>query len=320
MKWKKLGQIFEFNKSTLTNTFVSHAQSPQAIIHDDFVRIYFSTRKSDANFYYLSHIQYIDMDIEMKTILHTSNHEVIPKGDVGCFDEHGIFPISPIRVDDIILAYTSGWARRTAVSVETGIGLAVSDNDGYTFKRFGKGPVLTSSLNEPFLIVDGFVRSYNGVFYMFYIFGKKWTETIESAIPERIYKIALATSVDGINWKKNDGNQIIDDVIGDEECQALPTVINRNGIYHMYFCYRFATDFRSNPDRGYRLGYAYSTNLIDWVRDDKNSGMELGKPGEWDSDMMCYPHLMEIHNKVYLLYNGNNFGKDGFGLAELIES
>jgi len=68
------------------------------------------------------------------------------------------------------------------------------------------------------------------------------------------------------------------------------------------------------------LGYAYSTNLIEWVRDDKSKGIEFGKTGEWDSDMMCYPHLMEINNKVYMLYNGNNFGKDGFGLAVLKET
>jgi len=155
---------------------------------------------------------------------------------------------------------------------------------------------------------------------MYYIFGKKWTEETETKVPERVYKIGMASSDDGINWKKYEGRQIIEDLIGDEECQALPTIIYRNGVYHMYFCYRFATDFRTNPNRGYRLGYAYSTNLIEWVRDDKSKGIEFGKTGEWDSDMMCYPHLMEINNKVYMLYNGNNFGKDGFGLAVLKET
>jgi hypothetical protein len=32
---------------------------------------------------------------------------------------------------------------------------------------------------------------------------------------------------------------------------------------------------------------------------------------------MCYPHVFQAFEKVYLLYNGNNFGKYGFGLAEL---
>jgi hypothetical protein len=318
MKWKKLGQIFEFNKTSLSNIFVSHTQSPQAIIHDDFIRIYFSTRKTDVDNYYISHIQYVDMNPEMNTIIQTSQHEVITMGNLGCFDEHGIFPICPVRVGNKIYAYTSGWSRRSSVSVETGIGLAISDNDGFTFKRYGNGPILTSSINEPFLIVDGFVRQFNDRFYMYYIYGKTWTEETETQVPERIYKIGLATSKDGINWEKRGGNQIIEDILGDQECQALPTIIHHNGLFHMYFCYRFATDFRTNLSRGYRLGYAYSTDLIKWVRDDNNKGIELGIPGEWDSEMMCYPHLLELKDKVYMLYNGNKFGKDGFGLAELI--
>ena len=84
----------------------------------------------------------------------------------------------------------------------------------------------------------------------------------------------------------------------------------------MYFCYRYATDFRTNPQRAYRLGYAYSFDLIEWTRDDENAGIERSKDG-WDSEMMCYPFLFSDENKNYLLYNGNAFGRYGFGLAVL---
>ena len=84
----------------------------------------------------------------------------------------------------------------------------------------------------------------------------------------------------------------------------------------MYFCYREATDFRTNKLRGYRLGYAYSDDLRTWTRDDNNAGIRLSEDG-WDSDMMCYPNLFQCDGKVYLLYNGNEFGRFGFGLARL---
>ena len=29
--------------------------------------------------------------------------------------------------------------------------------------------------------------------------------------------------------------------------------------------------------------------------------------------------IFECNNKIYMLYNGNNFGKTGFGIAELIQ-
>ncbi len=319
MQWEKLGQLFDIKQSILIKRYVSHTQSPQALVCDDFIRVYFSTRKSDISNHFISHIQFVDISLDLTTINQISNHEVISMGNLGCFDEHGIFPLSPVRVENKIYAYTSGWSRRNSVSVETGIGLAISEDNGYSFKKYGSGPVLTSSLHEPFLIVDGFVRQFNGKFYMFYIFGKEWIKKQETQAPERIYKIGLAISDDGINWKKNDGVQIIEDVIGDEECQALPTIIYDQGVYHMYFCYRYAIDFRENPKRSYRLGYAYSSDLITWIRDDGIKGIDLGQEGEWDSEMMCYPNLFHLNNNTYLLYNGNNFGKDGFGLARLLD-
>ena len=79
-----------------------------------------------------------------------------------------------------------------------------------------------------------------------------------------------------------------------------------------------ALDFRTNPKNGYRLGYATSKDLIYWERKDEqlNLRLELDKD-DWDSKMLCYPHLFEFNEKIYLLYNGNDFGKHGFGLAEL---
>lgn len=317
MKWKKLGQIFDFNKTPFKERFVSHAQSPQAVVFDDFVRIYFSTRKQEPNRMFASHIQFIDMSKDFKSILNFSKNEVVKLGNIGCFDEHGIFPISPVNVGNKIYAYTSGWSRRTSVAVETGIGLVISEDEGSTFKRIGDGPVLTSSLQEPFLVVDGFVRKFDDKFYMFYIFGQKWCEKTEEHAPERVYKIGYATSDDGINWVKAN-RCIIEDKIDENECQALPTVIKIGERYHMYFCYRHMIGFRNEKNKGYRLGYAYSDDLISWTRYDDKAGITTTE-GDWDSDMMCYPHIFEMDGKIYLLYNGNEFGKYGFGVAELEE-
>ena len=41
-----------------------------------------------------------------------------------------------------------------------------------------------------------------------------------------------------------------------------------NGKYHMFFCYRYSSHYRGK-ENGYRIGYAVSTNLIDWERDDR---------------------------------------------------
>lgn len=317
MRWTKQGKIFDPSEHALPSGCVEFAKSPQTLVFNDFVRIYFSTTAVDpVNGKFLSHVAFIDMKKNLRDIIRVSDSTVIPLGVLGTFDEHGIFPINLVRDGNRILAYTTGWSRRISVSVETAIGLAVSYDEGNTFLRHGNGPVLTSSLHEPCLVCDGFVKIINGTYHMWYIFGIGWRQYAPDMVPERTYKIGHATSQDGITWVKEEARQIIPDNLGAAESQALPTVINIGNRHHMFFCYRESFDFRSVKGRGYRIGHAWSDDLVNWIRDDAHPLLE-GTPGEWDSEMQCYPHVFECDNKVYLLYNGNEFGRYGFGLAKL---
>lgn len=318
MKWKKLGNIFNPIEYKLANNCLEYSQSPQTLVFDDFVRIYFSTRESDVkNGKFLSHISFVDMNKDFTKVLDISKKTVIPLGELGTFDEHGIFPINVLRDKDKILAYTCGWSRRVSVSVETSTGLAISEDNGVTFKKIGHGPVFTNSPNEPFLVGDSFVQIYNGIYHMWYMFGVRWIDTIDEGA-QRVYKVGHATSNDGINWEKEEAKQIIPDFLNENECQALPTVVFHKNRYHMYFCYREATGFRKDKTRGYRLGYAYSDDLKNWKRCEEEAGIKFSEEG-WDSNMMCYPHIFKCEEKVYLLYNGNEFGRYGFGIAVLEE-
>lgn len=316
MKWLKRGQIFDPTQHELPNNCKQFAQSPQVLVFEDFVRIYFSTRSADSSGKYLSHIAFVDMSKDFKSIIQISNKTVIPLGGLGSFDEHGIFPMNVVRNGGVIYGYTCGWSRRVSVSVETAIGLAISKDNGLTFERVGSGPVMSASLYEPCLVGDGFVKIINGIFHMWYMFGVGWKKYDDSSLSDRTYKIGHAISLDGVNWIKEEARQIVADKLGPQESQALPTVIEVDSIYHMFFCYRESFDFRENKNRGYRIGHAWSKDLRNWIRDDEASLLE-GTLGDWDSDMQCYPHVFEADGKVYLLYNGNEFGRYGFGLAEL---
>jgi hypothetical protein len=317
MKWAKRGRIFDPTQHKLPNDCVQFAQSPQALLCGDFVRIYFSTRAVDErNGKFLSHVAFVDMSRDLRAVLRVSDKTVIPLGALGCFDEHGIFPMNVLRHGDAVYGYTCGWSRRVSVSVDTAIGLAVSRDGGSTFERIGDGPVLAASLREPCLVGDGFVKVFGNVFHMWYIFGVGWKRFPSQAAPERTYKIGHATSSDGINWVKEEARRVIPDRLGPDESQALPSVIRIGERYHMYFCYRESSDFRTNKARGYRMGHAWSNDLLNWTRNEENPLAEAS-PGDWDSDMQCYPHAFECDGHVYLLYNGNEFGRYGFGLAQL---
>ncbi|MDP3420656.1 MAG: hypothetical protein Q8S10_07025 [Thiobacillus sp.] len=316
MQWKKLGRIFDPTQVRLPHGCTAFAQAPQALVFEDFVRIYFSTRVREPDGKYLSHIAFVDMKKNLRDIIAVSAHTVIELGKLGCFDEHGIFPMNVVRHGDLVYGYTSGVNRRVSVPVDGAIGLAISRDDGFSFQRLGDGPVLAPSLHEPCIVVDPFVKICGDTFHMWYVFGLGWKRLAPDAAPDRVYKIGHASSRDGVHWTKEEGRQILGNRLGDDECQALPTVIAIDGRHHLFFCYRQSSDFRSNRDRAYRIGHAWSDDLVDWVRDDDTLALDVSA-GDWDSDMLCYPHVFECDGRVYMLYNGNAFGRDGFGLAVL---
>ena len=318
MRWRKLGQIFNVSACSLPLGCTAFAQAPQALPFNDRTRVYFTTRRIDqSNGKYLSHVAYADFSLDFTNILDVSRHQVIALGKRGCFDEHGIFPMNVLRHGGEVRGYTSGVNRRWSVPVDGAIGIAVSRDEGRTFERLGDGPVLAPSLHEPCIVVDPFVQVFGGMFHMWYVFGLGWAPSVSPAEPDRLYKIGHAVSGDGIAWTKtSEGRAIIADRLGATECQAMPTVIRLGGSYHMFYCYRHASDFRSNRDRSYRIGHASSADLITWIRDDDALRIEPD-PGAWDSDMLCYPHVFESDGRIYMLYNGNQFGREGFGAAVL---
>lgn len=317
MNWVKIGKIFDPTNYILSNNCREFAQSPQVLLFNDFIRVYFSTREKDDTGKYLSHIAFVDLNKKFE-VIGVAKNTVLKLGKLGCYDEHGIFPLNILKTNEKLFGFIGGWNRRVSVSVDGSIGVAISYDDGLTFQRTGDGPVMTASINEPFLIGDPFVKIFDGIFHIWYIFGTTWKIYTADAQPDRIYKIGHAISSDGTNWTKiTEGQQVVRDSLGCDESQAMPTVIKIHDLYHMYFCYRQSMGFRTDRDRGYRIGHAYSVDLINWTRNDAGVGIDVTE-GAWDSDMLCYPHVFEMDGDVYMMYNGNEFGRYGFGVAKQV--
>jgi hypothetical protein len=75
-------------------------------------------------------------------------------------------------------------------------------------------------------------------------------------------------------------------------------------------------DYRTDPSQSYRLGYAESDDGLRWTRKDADVGIDRSVTG-WDSEMIEYCSLYEHKGRQFMLYNGNGFGRSGFGYAEL---
>ena len=122
-----------------------------------------------------------------------------------------------------------------------------------------------------------------------------------------MFKIRAAESADGLTWLRH-GVALIDDVLEEDECQASPDVIFYQGLYHMFFSYKYSSDFR-NSSRGYRIGYASSSDLVTWRREDSKAGIDVSPGVSWDDQSIAYPHVFELDGNVYMLYLGNAVGR-----------
>jgi len=290
------------------------AQAPAALVHDDLVRVYFSCRpEPDAHGQHVSRAAYVDLDRrDLTRVVRIASQPLLELGARGTFDEFGTYPMSVIRDGNRVHAYYGGWTRCASVPFDVAIGCATSEDGGLTFRKIGRGPVLAADLDEPFVISGPKIRRFEGRWYLWYIAGTKWIAT--DARPEPVYRIRLATSSDGVHWDRLH-RELIPPRLEADECQASPDVIFANGKYHMFFCYRYSLDYRGRA-KGYRIGYASSTDLVTWHRDDAKAGLDVSSEG-WDAEMVSYPHVFQLDGRTLMLYLGNEVGRHGFGLAVL---
>lgn len=314
-RWQKLGKIFAPQDVQGRGWLKEFAQAPATLVFDDFVRVYFCCRPpADENRQYVSYAAYVDLDrADLFKILRVAERPILSLGGLGAFDEFGTYPVSVIRNGDEIRAYYGGWTRCESVPYDVAIGLATSVDGGVTFTRVGPGPVLSHSRHEPMTVSGPKIRRFNRHWYLWYVAGKKWK--VVDGRPESVFKIRMAESLDGIHWTRRDAD-LIEDVLEKDECQASPDVLFYEGGYHMFFSYKYSSDFRGT-DRGYRVGYASSSDLVRWERDDSKAGIGISSGDEWDSQSIAYPHVFELDGSLYMMYLGNEVGRFGFGLAIL---
>jgi hypothetical protein len=306
--WHKKGLVFKVED--FTNKWIkSHASIAFAyhLAGDDF-RIYFSSRdKSGKSLPY-----YIDATVADGAITLIGNPvgPLMDLGQTGTFDDSGIMPSCIVKNNSQLFMYYIGWNPQVTVSYRLAIGLAVSNDDGKTWERYSAGPICDRSLEEPYFNTAPYVIFDAGIWKMWYISCTQW-QTIND-YPEPSYHIKYAESEDGIHWKRN-GAIAVD---YDEKASAIgrPCVIKNGNGYELYFSYRNTNQYRVSAEHGYKIGLAVSQDALHWDKKYEETGIALSDSG-WDSKMMEYCHVFEHRGKSYMLYNGNDFGKEGFGYA-----
>jgi hypothetical protein len=300
-----------FHHSSFKKEWINDlSQAPNAIVLDDVIRVFFSSRAIPINAKYISYSGYFDLSLKFPhDLISISERPVVELGNIGEFDEFGIYPFSVVKFKNEYFAAFGGWTRLKTVPFDVQIGMAKS-LDCKSFNKIGTGPIIGKSLDEPFVIASPKIRNFNNKLFIFYISGRKWL--FEDDRWEPVYKIRAAYSDDGKNWIKM-GRNLIEDRLGDFECQAAPDVIQIEDAFYMVFSYRKHKNYLEDYDSSYKLGLAKSFDLINWSRCDDNLNIKHFVNG-FDDFSSSYANLFLLGEYVYLLYTGNGIGRTGIGL------
>ncbi len=296
MEWVKKGLIV--NPARFCSWAESHAMLPVADwLHDDVFRIYFSGRDQENR----SLIGWVEIDINRPTeVLRASETPALGLGDLGCFDDNGVTPSWIVDNGEEKYLYYIGWNQGSTVRMHLVAGLAISSDGGDSFRRATRVPILDRTDNEPYTLNTApCVMRDDGRWRMWYVSGVEW---VHRDLPR--YNIRYAESEDGIEWVRP-GTVCIDFSSPGENALARPCVRKEAGIYRMWYSYK---------GQSYRMGYAESADGLAWSRQDDRAGIDVSDNG-WDSEMIEYPYVFTHKGRKYMLYNGNNYGYDGIGLA-----
>lgn len=295
---------FEWNRTHAQNPFPEH-------IGGDRYKIHFAGRDK----LYRSQGGYVEIDMKRPgKVLYMTEKPTLELGELGCFDDCGVMPSCLVKQGNKQYMYYTGWTQQKSTPFSFFIGLAISSDNGRTFERYSKSPVLGRTGVDHIMTGSPWVIKENRVFRMWYVSGTGWTGEAFGK-QQNHYHIRYAESEDGIEWKP-EGVVCVDYKDESEYALARPVVFKSRAVFDTgeEALYRMVFSRRSFS-AGYRGGYAESTDGIHWQRNDSKLGLDVSKTG-WDSEMVCYPCIFEHKDKKYLLYNGNNYGTAGCGYAK----
>ena len=295
--WRRRGRVaLDTHAAPWAHT---HAALPVVERQGDRLFVYLSLRDTDGR----ARIGRAELTMDpTPTFCTLEPNPVLDLGALGAFDDSGVTTSCLVTDGPRRLLFYTGWSLGVSVPFYLMAGLAVSVEGG-PFTRVSAAPVMERSAVDPFLTASPFVLHEGDRWRAWYVSATEWRPGPSG--PVHYYHIRYAESSDGVAWIR-DGTVCLDYASPDEHAFARPWVVCDRDMYRMWFAVRGAR---------YAIGYAESEDGIRWNR--QLSPVLTAGSEAWESDMVAYPCVFDWRGQRYMLYNGNDYGRTGVGLAVL---
>ncbi len=300
-EWVKLGCIYSPSNELRHGKLLTHASNPVAHqLEGDLYRIFYNGR----DYRNRSSIAAVDFDIKSLRIVRDYNQPLFLHGKPGSFYADGVSNGNIYKAGHKTYMMFMGWQTPAGGHWRGDIGrlelkknfelvldsahpiMPLDDFDTLSFSY----PWVVSNSGDDFEIWYGSTRTWN------------------AGNGEMLHVLHHAKSADGLRWEKS--GLAVPFQLGIAQAYSRPVVVSDPlGYRSMWFSYRCGSG------RTYRIGYAsQSMKGEPWVLRLTENGLDVSSSG-WDSDMVEYPFVFDHSGSRYMLYNGNGYGKTGFGLA-----
>ncbi len=297
--WKKKGLLFK-----PTGNDFSHGSHPCAVHYKDDIFVVAFTRRDfkQRSHIFLSYATVANGDVKLLG----EPKLALRYGEPGYFDCDGVISVCFVEHQGTIYLYYVGWQNLPDTLWICDTGRAILNPLEWTLTREFTGPVLGRDKHNPLFAAATAFHVTGDVWQTWYNSGVRWERTEHGW--RHYYGIHYAESSNGLDWVCSPGLCL---PFADEYEYAIgrPSVYRVDGIYFMWFAHRATKEIDT-----YRIGFASSQDGRHWLRNDTVSGIDVSSEG-WDSEMICYPYVFEHRGLMYMLYNGNGYGKTGFGVA-----
>ena len=304
MKWQKLGKIFEPDGDS--PWWKTHCMAPTAtLLNSGTIRVFVGGWDENG----ISRIGYVDLSAQDPTeVQGFSQDPVVDLGEAGTFDDNGVFPGHVSRFGDRFYLYYTGFQLQTKIPFTNFGGLSISrENDPDAFDKVSKTPVLDRS-DEGVCVRSGqSVMFENGVYKTWYSAGRDWEHV--GGKERQSYDVYYTESDDPAEFPRK-GTLCVERDTAVEHGLGRPQVIKVEDEYKLFYTRRML-------NMKYWMGYSVSQDGIHWTRKDGEIGIEHSADG-WDAEMVYFPSVLQVEDEFYLFYNGNGFGRTGFGAAKLL--
>lgn len=301
-RWRKLGLLYAPIGQGRHPKLASHAANPLPIhLEGDMYRIFYSGRDS-AN---RSSVGAVDIDIINRRIVKEHKEPFFAHGAPGSFYENGVSIGNCYEADGVRYMLFMGWQAPKGEHWRGDVGRLIVRPD-LTLELDSSAPFMATDNVDPVSLSYPWVIGHKGgSFDMWYGSTASW----DAGNGEMLHQLNYASSADGHRWTRH--GLAIPYELGVAQAFSRPSVAaGPEGGLDMWFSYRGA------PGKTYRIGHAASNDGRKWTLSLNETGLEVSSQG-WDSEMTEYPFVFDHKGQRYMLYNGNGFGKTGFGLASL---